>query len=175
LEENRLISYIQEYRSKYARQAINKELLRMGYSRKQVDQAWQIVEAIPFEQVPNNLNSPYAPPETKQARQQRIRKIAGIAIAYVAVGAFILFLVALFGDKNNQAVWTTAVYIIPPISIVAVLYFIRKDNRTISSGLLYGMLLLDIVLPFIGLIILAGICLSGGYDPRATATPIPIK
>jgi hypothetical protein len=171
-----MTSYIWQYRSIYTRQAINKELLRMGYSRKQVNQAWQIVEASPSEQVPTNLNSPYAPPETSQARLQRIRKIAGIACAYVVLGAFILFLVFLFGDKTNQAVWTTAVYIMPPISILAVVYFIRKDNRTISSGLLYGMLLLDVVLPFIGLIILAGICISGGVpDPRATATPIPVK
>lgn len=164
-----LIQYIEQNRAQYTRAAIDKQLLDAGYSQADIDAAWKEIEA-------REANTPVVPPPQAQAPQPAVvpptqpRRLLTMPIFWLGLfgvlvlqyGVAALFIPATSYENGNSVfvpiagVLTCGV----PIALLIAGSLLLRSNRPLALGLLYGLLVFDVIIPFVGSIILFGICVT---------------
>ncbi len=180
----RILEYIRQYRGIYTREAITRQLINNGFTAEQVEEAWKTVEAAsgPTAGLPEYNPPSYAPPPPGSGPanfqgfppganygrpyqpRPRLRNNSQFWLALIGV-IFGLPIVAgvLSYFAGSYTAYPSALVTIGVL--VAGIYYSNK-NYALSRGLLYGLLVvvvLPMVLGFIAIVIIFGICLVGGY------------
>jgi hypothetical protein len=163
----RLLSYIQQYRYTYTREAINQQLVQIGFSQEQLDQAWQAVEAStpdPTYAQPGQFPvNPFVAPDYIPAVLPRRNNGSfwGTLISYTVLTPIVLvFLSSIIVSVTRLSSLGWVAFFIPIAGGIWGAIYYRERDRAVSRGLLYGMLTLYIILPFASVVIIGGICLT---------------
>jgi hypothetical protein len=170
-----LIQYIRQNRDIYTREAIDRQLLNAGYNPADVEAAWNAVEAeSPLqpgaEGIPRPPGSrwgddtaPVQQPEQVTRSPRFWALLGGIILAsYVPLGLLFWYIIT---TPQFEGVGTTSTFLLVLVGVLqlaaliaGLMLFNRPDQRPTALGLLIGLLMADIVLPFIALCIFFGIC-----------------
>lgn len=167
-----VINYILQNRSRYTREGIDRELQRAGFTPEQIAAAWQAVESgyvppPPGAMPPNQSYGPppgYSGPPIMQQQRPRYTRNRWFWITLVGylVGVSGLGLVALAQNSGDLfGVYVTAVLLGTVLGIV----LLNRRNQAAMQGLLWGLLslfIISVVLPFVALVVVFGICLVNG-------------
>lgn len=163
-----LIQYIEQHRAQYTREAIDKQLLDAGYSRADIDAAWNEIEAgATGEQAvppPAVTQSSQQLPPTQQRRllATPVFWLGLFGVLVLQYGIAALFFPAI-NYENGSSVFVPIVGVLTcgvPIALLIAGSLLLKSNRPLALGLLYGLLIFDVIIPFIGAIIIFGICVA---------------
>ncbi len=175
---DQIVEYIRQYRDTYSREAIDSRLLAAGYSSEQVSAAWAQLASEDANQpsqgyIPTPPNrtgwgdESYTPPKKERVANRPIfwASLVGLIVLSYALPALLLYLSGL--SSYNQGLSTTLGWLalasfgaLQIASIIGGLLALNR-NRPLGLGLLYGVLMTVVVLPFTALFILLGICLTG--------------
>lgn len=156
----KLVNYIRANKGTYTRLALTKQLLEQGYSASDIDEAWDALEE---EAATKNLPQDNLPQ----------RSVWGMSDYWFAALGFFLGIPVVIGiisrifrySSNYDAFgfsFTLAVFLIIAALIACVIGIVVlwNTNRAVSRGLLFGFVLF-LIPPFVGLIIILGICTAG--------------
>jgi hypothetical protein len=176
---DQIVQYIRQYRDTYSREAINTQLLGAGYSRQEIDAAWaQVSVGTPY--MPSEGQIPMPPSEQVRAgwgdtnyqppRRQRVANrplfweiLVGFTL--LSYGLPVLFLL-IAGTVNDSAIssllgWL-ALGTFGVLQLAAIIWGALSSSRNppLGMGLLFGVLMTVVVLPFVAFFIVLGICLT---------------
>ncbi len=137
--------YIKDNRATYTREAITANLFRAGFQREDIEQAWAIVEGV-------------IPPPQPVASSPRFW------LGLLLYPALVIGTIILGGLTNSSFLFLVALAIF--IAGIVVSAFIDRHDKPLAKGLNFafvGMLVLLVVAPFVAIIVILGICLTGNY------------
>ncbi|MGN6360011.1 MAG: hypothetical protein ACTHNK_06445 [Thermomicrobiales bacterium] len=176
--------YIRENRDRYTREAIERSLREAGHEQAAIDAAWAAVErdATPAAEAhPAEAAAEISGVVVVSPRSQRVRRVrraqvlndwrlwVTAVVTAVIVGGVPWALAAGLQDANAGAIFGLIAAVV--VVIAAVTLLIMREARAIAFGLLGGLALLIgifallLVIAFIFIVIIAGICLVGGLNP----------
>jgi hypothetical protein len=170
--------YIRENRDRYTREAIERSLREAGHEQAAIDAAWAEVErdATPAADEPAGVVAADATsvavvqPRSSRAQVLNDSRFWVTAVVTAAiVGGVPWALAAGLQDANAGAIFGLIAAVV--VVIAAVTLLIMREARAIAFGLLGGLALLIgifallLVIAFIFIVIIAGICLVGGAFP----------
>jgi len=138
-----ILNYIRQYRGYYTREAISANLYRAGFRPEDIEQAWAIVEGI-------------VPPPVSQKPHFWL--------------GLLLYPTLVIGSIILGVVFSSGIFLYLAFGIfiggIIVSVIIDQRDRPLAKGLNFafvGMLVLLIVAPFVAIIVVIGICLTGNY------------
>jgi hypothetical protein len=174
-----IIQYIQQTRATYTREAITNQLLASGYPPPEIEAAWATIEGADpsgFARVAPNVDydAVVAPRPTPVARSGVfwLTLIGFILVSYLVPGALV-FVAYNAGESVGGPLMLTALIVFFGLQIaglVAGLVWLGR-NRPVAIGLLIGLLMTDVVIPFVVGCGIAGVCIyllnsyNSGFTP----------
>lgn len=161
-----IIQYIQQTRSTYTREAITNQLVAAGYPPPEIEAAWATVEGADpaaFAQLAPNVDydAVVAPRSAPVARSGVfwLTVIGFILISYLIPGA-LMYVGVISGESLGGPLIITALivfFLLQIAGLVAGLLGLGR-NRPLAIGLLIGLLMTDVVIPFVVGCGVLGIC-----------------
>ena len=162
-----IIRYIQEQRGTYTREAIRQHLIDAGHAPEEVDAAWEAVESgqLPpppasdaVEVRPASIGQPAAAPGAPPARRLVQSPVFWLTLVIFVILVYVLpFVVAgLLPGQAGEAGWS-AFGLLWVGGLIGGILLLRA-NRAVGMGLVFGFVGV-ILLPFVVVIILLGICI----------------
>ncbi len=141
-----VIRYIAENRGRYTREAIDTHLLRAGHAREEIDAAW------------SRLGDEVRPPPSDDRTFRRaflgsVVAIYGITFLVYAVS----FYVGMEEGYESIALIASAIFLVPLLLAAMISIALVRRNQSARRGVAGG-LLTALVIPFVLLVIVAGLC-----------------
>lgn len=167
--------YIRQNRDTYTREAIDRALVGAGYDPAEVQAAWAAVEseqAIPVP--PGEVGAPGQPKSRwgdDTLAEPRRRNVASTGQFWLTLGGFIaasyigtsllVWIITQIPYDSSGAFGLIPLAFYGALQLGALIAGIAFFNRNppVAYGFLFGLLTVNILLPFIGFFILFGICL----------------
>jgi hypothetical protein len=161
-----IIQYIQQTRPTYTREAITSQLLAAGYPPPEIEAAWATVEGVDpaaFARMAPNVDydavvAPRAAPVTRSGVFW-LTLFGFILVSYLIPG--ILFYIGFTtGAAVSDPLFIAAIilYAVLQLAGLAVGLLWLGRNRPLAIGLLIGLLLTNVVIPFVAACGVAGVC-----------------
>lgn len=175
-----IVQYIAQYREVYSREAIDSQLLAAGYGRQEIDAAWaqaSFQAAYPPSEGPiptppsAQVRAGWGDTDYQPPRNQRLVSrplFWGVLIGFIVLsyGLPVLFLALAGFTSDNTTLssifgWLTlGSFVVLQLAALVWGLLALNGNRLLGLGLLYGVLMTVVVLPFVAFFILLGICLT---------------
>jgi hypothetical protein len=170
--------YIRENRDRYTREAIERSLREAGHEQAAIDAAWAEVErdATPAAEADTaDVAADATSAAVVQPRSWRAQVLndwrfwVTALVTAVIVGGVPWVLAAGLQDANAGIIFGLIATVV--VVIAAVVLLIMHEVRAVAFGLLGGLALIAgfiallLLLAFILIVIIAGICLVGGTFP----------
>jgi len=144
-----ILDYIRKNINTYSRQAIEKELLQHGFSREEIQEAWEESSRIP--------SDGFSPQEMDKFWLIFRRFFLGVPI--LLIPCWMLILMAFKFDNNNSwNAFITLFWFVLISGLIASLILWNKRS-VVARGLLAGVLCLSVV-GFSSIFIITGICVN---------------
>ena len=172
-----IIQYIQQYRTIYTREAIDRQLAVAGYNHAEVEEAWRMLAAseAPTTDAPPEAMPPmpgsrwgddpaYEPPKSKRFVNTPGFWFTLLGFIVLSYGLPILvgWLLSLNLDtQRNAGLGSTATFGVLQLGGIVGGLLLLGRRRPVAMGLLIGVLMVVVVLPIVSFCILFGICLVG--------------
>lgn len=177
---DQIVQYIRQYRDTYSREAINSQLLGAGYSQQEIDAAWAQASSPQTVYTPSASQIPTPPSEQVRTgwgdtgfqppKKQRLANkplfwgvLLGFIVLSYGLPVLCLVLAGMVNDPNvsGNLGWL-ALGSFGVLQLAAIVWGAMSSNRNppLGMGLLIGVLMTVVVLPFVALFILLGICLT---------------
>ena len=149
--DSELTRYIAENRERYTREAIDEHLLSAGHTQAEIDAAWS---ALGEERPTDSEDHTFW-----RAFLGSVAAMYGITFLVYAVSFYV------FSEEGYEFIAHIATVIFLGLLLVAAAISIAlvRSNRAMSSGVASGVLT-ALVIPFVALVIVAGLCtaVTGG-------------
>jgi hypothetical protein len=179
--QQNIIQYIQQTGGTYTRDAITNQLLASGYPAAEIEAAWRTVEAGATGEMgasgaapPMEEGAEYAPPRPARvvSSPQFWGALVGfILLSYVMTGILAYFATLNRGDAASALFTITGIFyfVVQLGGLIQGLVLLNR-NRPVAFGLLIGLLLTNVVIPFVIACGVLGICIvllsnPGGFNP----------
>jgi hypothetical protein len=174
-----LVSYIEQNRDIYTREAINKQLLDAGYQSVEIGAAWKEVDArhappAPASGAGDTGDIPAPPPAgwgdaaPVPAPQKPVVAMPAfwgvlaffIAVSYVPLG--ILFYLASSNPDISSQLATVGMVLFGALQVAGLVggAMVLRANRARGMGFLVGVVTVVVLLPCVALFVLLGTCLT---------------
>ena len=158
-----LAEYIRKYRDDYTREAINQQLLGSGYTPVEISAAWREVDGIHFSDPPRDIYRE-AIDWRRAQRFANSPRFWAIFFGYLLLSCLIPGLLAYLAitQPGLSQLGMISFLLFAGLQVLAlVLGFIYVDrDRPVGMGLLMSVLTAVIILPFLGIAALYGICVG---------------
>lgn len=170
MNEN-ILNYIRQSRGIYTDEAITQELLRAGHSTAEIEAAWNIVRTgsdtsvVPDQS--EKSRSEGQPPAEPRSVQRPTPTQPDERNQHLIAGLYMLGLIAIpFVASSLYLTWLTIPLLIVALGggIAAVIAFRERDpvlSRALTRTLQF-FLVLFVVIPFVIIVIILGICVVTG-------------
>lgn len=162
-----LVAYIRENRDRYTREAITRHLVGAGHAPEDVEAAWAAVEeeALPDSPPAGGVVEPEPGAAAVEVPVAARRSVWREPLFYATAIGFVIFylggsalLIAVASD--SPGIFAAFSSLVPLIALVTGIVLVAINRaRTVGWGLLAGIALL-LLLGFIGVVIIAGICVA---------------
>lgn len=157
-----VVRYIVRYRGTYTREAITRALEGAGHPRAEIDAAWASVESGVLPPPPPGEPEPAAWEVEGETRERGLVR-RGLSrpsfwvtfLGYIAALAAVPFLLGALGTPEGGALFALA-WLLGGL-VAAIILVVRRRDSPVALAL-GSALLLVAVLPFVLIVILAGIC-----------------
>jgi len=177
---DQIVEYILQNRNTYSREAIDSQLEAAGYPQNEIEAAWSQV-AYQDTLAQSGGQVPYPPSAQVQAgwgdtdyQPPKKTRVINQGLFWGVLFGFIVLsygLPILFGylagiSQNTQIAsflgWSVLGSFLL-LQLVAVIWGVAalQRNRPLAFGLIYGVVMTVVVLPFAALFLVLGICLTG--------------
>ncbi|HYO50792.1 MAG TPA: hypothetical protein VEW94_13150 [Chloroflexia bacterium] len=168
-------NYIRQNRDTYTREAIDRALVDAGYDPVEVQAAWAAIESEQAIPAPPGEEGTQGQPKSRWGddtlAERPRRKVASTGQFWLTLGGFIVASYIVTGllwwitdpipydSRGAFAFIPCAFYGLLQLgALIAGIAFFNR-NPPVAYGFLFGLLTVNILLPFIGFFILFGICL----------------
>ncbi len=162
-----IVQYIREHRGTYTREAIRQHLIDAGHAPEEVDAAWEAVESGQLvappasdavEVRPASVGQSAAAPGVPASRRLVQSPVFWLTLVIFIILVYVLpFIVAgVVPGQAGEAGWSAFALLWVGGLIGGLL--LARSNRAVGMGLVFGFVGV-ILLPFVVVIILLGICI----------------
>jgi hypothetical protein len=168
-------NYIRQNRDIYTQEAIDRALVDAGYDPADIQAAWAAIESEQATSRPLDQSGIPAQPASRWGddtlAEPRRRNVASTGQFWLTLGGFIaasyvvtgllwwIILQIPYDSRGGFDVLPLAFYGVLQLgALIAGIAFFNR-NPPVAYGFLFGLLTVNILLPFIGFFILFGICL----------------
>lgn len=169
-----VVRYIEQNRNIYTREAIDKQLLGAGYTAVQIAAAWRTIEPPGGEVIPDApdaaaLSRWDAPSNAPIEKRRPVATtflfwgiLAGFIILSYALPLGLFYLAGTVDPAAGNQINTVALVLFVVLQLGALIggAMSLNRNRPRAMGLLIGVLMVIVVLPFVSVAVLFGICVA---------------
>lgn len=161
--------YIWQNRGAYTREAVTAQLRASGHSDEAIAAAWQDINSgawLPPGASPTGAGAAAPPTPARQAGVARSSLFWLTLIGFIVVSwglPILLFVLSsVLNDRNGVlALAGTLLYLLFQVAalVAGLVLYLTNRNRPVGAGLLIALLILDVILPVVAFVIVAGICI----------------